>query len=608
MRAPRSPRDVRLDVAAILCLCLIGGSACASPVPPASAAAAAPSAAAPTSSSSAPVGSPGGAAISDADRAALADPTLGRLREYEALIDAAIAERSGQLAILGPEGVAWLAQDRSRAIKVVLDAHKVKYAERRPQRLTSTSMARVGDAVAIAIEPAFGAIFTAGALVGLRMDLGFGGAGPPGQPSTSTSSGQQTVGSHRISTTTTTTTILTWSGSTVIADVTLNQAVTIADATTGAVLGTTTNKVHVHAEGNGCPDAAGIALVKFDVEISGDASGMAGGSLTEMRSQSETQGHVGDDAELGAVDDQSAMTYTTTTAGTRRTSTARIGLSLPANVTQQIDDGDVPPAEAATARGIVLMLTAMMARAILTLAEGKWQGGACVRIDATTAKVRLVAPRKVVAFTAKPVHIIEGTDLDKPIFATFSGDGTLAPVNTEERPPPVSYTFTAPSQKDKTGTALLKSTSNRGIGRLEIVFRTEIKGWKIDQASGGGSIIGQHCGSETGQWVAHGTYDQGAQQGKQKWVMRLDGSTMKGTYTYTDNAVQNIVVEVLLKGSAKGNVTFTIDDDGRVLMHLQETKHTYQTTVPAYPAAWGRDQNAPLVDYDMAWEIDETCP
>jgi hypothetical protein len=618
MRDARSPRTIRLKAAAFLSAVVIAFTACGAPAPasggptgqPATQPATPTSAgASPTALSASPSAGVGvGVDLSDADRAAVAAPTLQRVSEYEAKVDATIAERSGQLAILGPEGVAFLAGDRSKAMKAILDNNKVKYSDFVREELTSAPMAAVHHEISIPGELVFGAMFTATAIVAISMDRGFTNPSGSGQPYTNTGTSQQTIGGHRISTSTTTTNVISWGGSIAIDDVTMNQTVRTVDAATGADLGTTTNRVHVRAEANGCPDANGIAIVKMDVEFTGDASGMAGGSRTEARSHSETTAQVDDAAEIASISDRLDMSYSTTSGGTTHRSTAITGLALPAGVSQQIDDGDVPPTEAASARTMMTMLTAMTAGTLLQFAKAKWQDGACVRIDATTARTRQVHPNEVVNFTAKPVHVVEGTDLDKPIVATFSGDGTLAPVDTSERPP-VSYTYTAPSDKDKTGKVLLKSTSNRGIGLLNIVFRTVVKGWVIDQPSGGGRIMGRHCGTEAGEWVIKGTYVRPGQKGKQKWVIQIDGSTLQGTYTYTDDAVQNVVITVLLQGRARGKVTLTIVDGGRALMHFQETRHTYRTTVPAYPDAWGADQNAALAPpFDLAWEIDPTCP
>lgn len=610
MRGSRPRRAFRLEATAFLSAVVIALTACGAPAPASGGPQSRPTASGPDGTSPVTVSlapSPSvvvGQALSDADRAALAAPTLQKVAEYEARVDAAIAERSGQLAILGPEAVAWLAQDRSRALKAILDANKVKYTDFVGRLLTSAPMAVVDHEIAIPGELVFGAMFTASIMVAIGMDRGIGNPAYSGQPNTNTSTSQQTVGGHRISTSTTTTNILSWGGSTAIDDVTMTQTVTTVDAATGAALGTTTNRVHVRAEVNGCPDANGIALVKMDVEFTGDASGMAGGSRTEARSHSETRAQVDDNAEIAGITDRVDMSYSTSSGGTTRRSTAVTGLALPAGVTPQIDDGDVPPAEAASVRAIMTMLTAMTAGTVLQFAKAKWQDGACVRIDATTAKSRQVQPNEVVTFTAKPFHIIDQVELKKPIVATFSGDGTFTPQGTPEDPP-VSYTYTAPSEKDKTGTALLKSTSNRGIGTLKVEFRTVVKGWMIDQPSGGGRIKGQHCGTNVGEWLVNGTYDRGGQKGKQKWVIEMEVDDT-GTYVYTDDAVLTIGgVTVKGKGRATGKVTVTFDANARALMHFKETTHKYRATVPG---GHGEDQNAPLEEFDMAWEVDPTCP
>lgn len=618
-RSPRSPRSFRLDRAAILGAVLIAATACGSPASPAPASASAtttasagPSTASPTQSAS----SAAGIQISDADRAALADPTTVRVAEHEARLEAAIAERSGLLAALGAEGVAWLAKDRSKALKKVLDANDIQLTDRGPVRLTSAALA-TGDHVPapLGVElpgvQLVGTTFTATAIVSLGFNTLIGSPTIPGTPvNTTASTSQQTVGANRISTTTTTTTTVGGGGSTVFADLTLNQAVTTTNAATGAAVGSSTTTVHVHAEGNACPDAAGVALVKLDIEFTGDASGMGGGSVAEYRSHGEVKGQVSEAAELIAISDQVDMSYTTTANGARNTATAVTGLAMPAGATQQINNGTVPAAEAANARALMVMLTTMTAGTILVAAEKKWQGGACVRIDATTATYNDLRPNAVVTFTAKPVHKIEGIDLDKPMFATFSGEGTLAPVNTEERPPPVSYTYTAPSKKDRTGKAVLKSTSNRGIGLIEIVFHTEVKGWFVDGSRNGGTITGQHCGDEGGTWVARATYSRPLLgitfNGKQKWVFTIDSVTLKGTYTYTDNQVTVVPgATIKVTGTAAGRVTLTIDDEGIAHLALKETSHSYDAVVPG---GYGNDTAPVERPQQMEWQVDETCP
>ena len=63
----------------------------------------------------------------------------------------------------------------------------------------------------------------------------------------------------------------------------------------------------------------------------------------------------------------------------------------------------------------------------------------------------------------------EGTELDKPVEATFSGVASLDPLG-QKQPAPASYTFTAGSTDGDRGSMSFKSVSNRGIGHTTVTF------------------------------------------------------------------------------------------------------------------------------------------
>jgi hypothetical protein len=131
----------------------------------------------------------------------------------------------------------------------------------------------------------------------------------------------------------------------------------------------------------------------------------------------------------------------------------------------------------------------------------------------------------------------------------------------------------------------------------------------IDQASGGGRITGRHCGPKAGLWVVDGTYDRQGQKGQQHWeidVLALSALDSDGDYTYTDHAVLTTLVTVTLDAEAKGHITLTFDSSGRALMHFTESSHTYRATTAG--GGRGQDQNAPLAEFDLEWEVDPTCP
>jgi len=136
------------------------------------------------------------------------------------------------------------------------------------------------------------------------------------------------------------------------------------------------------------------------------------------------------------------------------------------------------------------------------------------------------------------------------------------------------------------------------------------RGWLVDQPSGGGRIAGRHCGPKVGLWVMDGTYDRQGQKGQQHWditvfaLASLDGD---GDFSYIDHATMTVAgVTVTLDGQAKGVIRLTFDSTGRAMMHFTETFHSYVATVPG--GGRGQDQNAPLAEFDLAWEVDPTCP
>jgi hypothetical protein len=139
------------------------------------------------------------------------------------------------------------------------------------------------------------------------------------------------------------------------------------------------------------------------------------------------------------------------------------------------------------------------------------------------------------------------------------------------------------------------------------------RGWVVDQPSGGGRITGRHCGGELSLWVADGTYDRQGQQGQQHWEMDISlvslvtAGEFSGEFSYTDHAVMTTAgVTVTLDGEAKGDVQINVNSSGRALMRFAETSHKYHATVPG--GGRGSDQNAPLATFDLAWEVDPTCP
>ena len=109
--------------------------------------------------------------------------------------------------------------------------------------------------------------------------------------------------------------------------------------------------------------------------------------------------------------------------------------------------------------------------------EKAWRSGTCIAVvaDPGTGDVQ---HDSVTTVTVKVKQKIEGTELDKPIEAVFTGAKSLDPAGTKQKAP-ATYTFTAgPTFGDK-GILDLKSTSNRGIGRTIVVYTVGGESWTL---------------------------------------------------------------------------------------------------------------------------------
>lgn len=229
-----------------------------------------------------------------------------------------------------------------------------------------------------------------------------------------------------------------------------------------------------------------------------------------------------------------------------------------------------------------------------------------MRIVATESS-RLVDIGERVPFTAQPVHVIDGGNLDKPVVATLRGNASVDPAGSKQDAP-AAILYTAPAVPDDGGIVTLKSTSNRGIGTLTIEFKTRPPTFKIDEPSGGGRIRGVKCDGIDGDWVVEGTYDRLGFKGKQKWVIVIDEATMRGTFTYTDDQVGTPTpdITVYLTGKAKGEATLSVDTAGVATFQLRETAHTFKSTTSLGGA--GSDLDAPLASTVLVWQPNATCP
>ena len=84
-------------------------------------------------------------------------------------------------------------------------------------------------------------------------------------------------------------------------------------------------------------------------------------------------------------------------------------------------------------------------------------------------QTRDVSSQETIPFEAWPVHKIDGGRLEKKVVATIAGIQSISPDGSAQDAP-ARLTFVSGPTRDDRGKVTLKSTSNRGIGTLDLTF------------------------------------------------------------------------------------------------------------------------------------------
>ena len=383
-------------------------------------------------------------------------------------------EATARTARLGAATVDWLTARRSAAVIAALDAAGVDHSGIGATGFSHEPMANAGSAGA--------AMTWVGATIGVPLILSglTGRVGDPvdlsGEPLTSHD--ETTIGGQRTVADTTAVFKGHISGSTVIVDGYVTQTSTTTDAQ-GAV-STGTYRARVRAELEACPDASGMVALHMEVDLSSSTSDA--GSFSAHAS-SVQQGQVGEDAYLqGRTEALDVSQDVTDPSGRRSTGSSRRSVSLVdlpngGGVDRVVDssgsvgEGTMDPAESIRWGNFMQMTTFIASVLAYKDAQKAWRGGKCVKVESSEHS-RNVAAEDTIHLDATPVHVIDGSHLDKPIVATIAGTQSILPEGTEQ-PAPASFTYIAGPDIGDKGTVTLTSTSNRGIGTLIIEFTVQ---------------------------------------------------------------------------------------------------------------------------------------
>lgn len=302
------------------------------------------------------------------------------------------------------------------------------------------------------------------------------------------------------------------SGSKIVADVEANCSAS------GGAGASYSEKAKGRIEIDICPDAQGNVPVRFNYENSVDASGPKGRAAAQINMSGAATGHVNDEAALTGMDydgtasiaGQGAASgsgdgdggryaeYHTAVSlggmerGADPAGMTATGTSGPVRSSSNADSQYIESAKDATEQRLLTLIWLFLAQA-----EGQWTSGYCVEVVVSGVDdSNEVEKSETKQFQGKVRHKFEGTELKVfGLQGALTGEKELKP--TEKKETPVSYTYKAPDEEDKTATVRLETRSKRGAAEKSITFRTKKK--KSYTAAGGAHITlsGTICSLES---------------------------------------------------------------------------------------------------------------
>lgn len=173
-------------------------------------------------------------------------------------------------------------------------------------------------------------------------------------------------------------------------------------------------------------------------------------------------------------------------------------------------------------------------------AQKVWESGVCVVLKPTvSAGPSNLDPSQTVEITAAPTARADGKPTGGTVTAVLAGgEGSVSP---GELPAVATFTYTAPSERDRYGDVALVSRSRRGIGKADLRLDTRIASYVV---SGGGEVaFSGKVSSVTSPFSITGTFPGGTTtfafdaRGSRAGAVTVTGggggASLSGSGTYT---------------------------------------------------------------------------
>lgn len=317
-----------------------------------------------------------------------------------------------------------------------------------------------------------------------------------------------------------------YDGSSISMDIKITTYGNITDPVTHATVYRIESTGTAHISGDACPDASGIAWIHIEFTAkenyfnAADPTRAKDGYGLNQTYSADVRVKADDNANLAGID-ISAKAHEDSNGGVPPAGSGQSDLtshSADASDTQSFGysptggfTGGTPIGQTATtveALGLAPFMdlyTALPAKTAAKATETAWRSGMCIVVHAAPNGGKVVTDSVTsVKVTVKQRY--EGTELDKPVEATFSGVKSLEPLG-QKQPAPATFRYTAGSTLGDKGDMTFKSVSNRGIGHTAVQFVVSEAchpDCRLDFTTPGTNSVHWQtlkCGGPEGKWI-----------------------------------------------------------------------------------------------------------
>jgi hypothetical protein len=197
-----------------------------------------------------------------------------------------------------------------------------------------------------------------------------------------------------------------------------------------------------------------------------------------------------------------------------------------------------------------LMVQTLVTDRVLTAAQKGWESGRCVSLVPTTSpdKRSGLEPSSTVTINAPPRSKIDGGPVGGTVTATLTGDTSVDPSGSKVKAD-ATFTYVAPSEKDKSASVALEARSKRGVAKASVDFDTKPGSYEVSgtmpSVPAGTTFTGTICKADkpftvqtTGDMIGTASFTpKNATAGSVRFTGKVANAPLamvgSGTYTLT---------------------------------------------------------------------------